>query len=59
MRVGMDPGPVFVTSYTHDLPATHASLGGPFLLGHTTVAEPMENGQIQVDGQLALTASPS
>jgi len=34
-------------------------MGGPFLLGHTTVAEPMENGQIQADGQLTLTASPS
>ena len=35
------------------------AIGGPFLLGDTTVAEPMKNGQIQVDGQLALTAFPS
>ena len=34
------------------------AIGGPFLLGDTTVAVPMENGQVQVNGQLALSASP-
>lgn len=53
-------GRYLATPFTNGLSATHAiAVGGPFLLGHTVVVGPMENGDILVDGQPALTMFPS
>lgn len=48
------------TPFTNGLAATNAiAVGGPFLQGHTIIVEPLDEGEILVDGAPALTSFPS